>query len=77
MAKMVGKVKRFSDEKGFGFILGEDGKDYFVHWKELNMPGRKTVTANTKVEFDPVETEKGWRAEHVDIIKEDKAPENK
>jgi CspA family cold shock protein len=74
MAKNVGKVKKFNKEKGYGFITGEDGKDYFFYYTALNMSGYKTVDPNTKVEFDPLETEKGLRADHIDIIKEE-APE--
>ncbi|MBI2152058.1 cold-shock protein, partial [Candidatus Woesearchaeota archaeon] len=33
---MEGKVKFFNRVKGFGFITGDDGKDYFVHHTGLN-----------------------------------------
>ena len=33
---MLGKVKWFSAEKGYGFIRGEDGKSYFIHSSKLN-----------------------------------------
>ncbi len=71
MAKNVGKVKKFNKEKGYGFITGEDGKDYFFYYTSLNMSGFKTVDADTKVEFEAQETERGLRAVDIDIIKEE------
>ena len=37
--KMKGKVKFFNHEKEFGFIIGDDGKDYFVHKSGLENLG--------------------------------------
>ena len=71
MAKNVGKVKKFNKEKGYGFITGEDGKDYFFYYTSLNMSGFKTVDADAKVEFEAQETERGLRAVNVDVIKEE------
>lgn len=33
---MIGKVTRFFEEKGYGFIRGEDNKTYFIHSSKLN-----------------------------------------
>jgi cold shock protein len=71
MAKNVGKVKKFNKEKGYGFITGEDGKDYFFYYTSLNMSGFKTVDTDAKVEFEAQETERGLRAVDIDIIKEE------
>ena len=71
MAKSVGKVKKFNKEKGYGFITGEDEKDYFFYYTSLNMSGFKTVDADAKVEFDAQETERGLRDVNIDIIKEE------
>lgn len=68
MAKITGKVKKFSKEKGFGFIQGEDGKDYFFYYTALNMKGFKTVDPDQEVQFEVEETEKGLRAADIDII---------
>ena len=33
---MIGKVTRYFEDKGYGFIRGEDNRQYFVHWSKLN-----------------------------------------
>ena len=40
---MQGKVKWFNQEKGFGFIVGEDEKEYFVHYSQIRQEGFKTL----------------------------------
>ncbi|MBN2094977.1 MAG: cold shock domain-containing protein [Candidatus Aenigmarchaeota archaeon] len=60
---MEGTVKFFNVMKNFGFISGEDGKDYFVHssaLKEGTMLGE-----GDKVSFEPVRGDKGMKAEKV------------
>jgi len=65
---MLGKVKNFNNEKGYGFIKTEEGKDLFFHYSELQMEGFKSVNAGDKVEFEVVETEKGLRAVNIKVI---------
>lgn len=67
MAK--GTVKWFNNQKGFGFITGEDGKDVFVHFSGLNMEGFKTLEEGQNVEYDVTEGEKGPQATNVTVIK--------
>ena len=66
MAK--GTVKWFNNQKGFGFITGEDGKDVFVHFTGLNMEGFKTLEENQQVEYEVVNGEKGPQAVHVTVL---------
>lgn len=60
---MNGKVKWFNAKNHFGFIEGEDGKDYFVHMSALK-PGTK-LFENDQVTFDPIEGERGLQAQNV------------
>ena len=62
---MKGTVKWFNNQKGFGFICDEDGKDVFVHYSGINMDGFKSLEENAEVEFDVVESEKGPQAGNV------------
>ena len=66
MAK--GTVKWFNNQKGFGFITGEDGKDVFVHFTGLNMEGFKTLEENQQVEYEVVNGEKGPQAVDVSVL---------
>ncbi|MGL4934687.1 MAG: cold shock domain-containing protein, partial [Cetobacterium sp.] len=51
---MKGTVKWFNEEKGFGFITGEDGKDVFAHFSQIKKDGFKSLKENEEVEFDVV-----------------------
>ena len=62
---MKGSVKFFNRKKGFGFISGEDGKDYFVHFTAL--PKGTYLNQNDEVSFDPGEGERGPKAENVQV----------
>lgn len=62
---MRGTVKWFSDQKGYGFITGQDGKDVFVHRSAIAEAGLRTLTEGQEVEFDPVQGPKGLQAAHI------------
>ena len=66
MAK--GTVKWFNNQKGYGFITDEEGKDIFVHFSGLNMEGFKTLEEGASVEFDVTDGEKGPQATNVTVI---------
>ena len=61
----TGTVKWFNAKKGYGFISDEEGKDIFVHFSALEMPGFKVLEEGEKVEFEVVEGEKGPQAAKV------------
>ena len=61
-----GKVKWFSNVKGFGFIEKEGGgPDVFVHYSVIQGEGYKTLEEGEAVTFDMVQGEKGPQAANV------------
>lgn len=63
--QVEGKVKWFNDEKGFGFIEQEGGKDVFVHFSAIVGSGRKTLKEGQKVTMEVTNGQKGPQAENV------------
>ena len=63
---MEGTVKFFNRKKGFGFISGDDGKDYFVHFTAL--PKGVFLRDNDKVSFTGAEGDRGLKAENVQLL---------
>ena len=61
----TGKVKWFNDQKGFGFIATENGKDVFVHHSVIQGDGFKTLQENETVEYDFEDGPKGMKATKV------------
>jgi CspA family cold shock protein len=64
---MNGTVKWFNAEKGFGFITGEDGKDVFAHFSQIQKDGFKALEEGQSVEFKVVQGQKGLQAEDIVI----------
>jgi CspA family cold shock protein len=60
-----GKVKWFSNVKGYGFIEQEGGQDVFVHYSSITGEGYKTLEEGDVVTFDIVESGKGPQAANV------------
>ena len=60
-----GTVKWFNDQKGYGFITPENGKDVFVHHSAIQGDGFKTLGEGQKVEFDITDGPKGQQATNV------------
>lgn len=68
---MKGRVKMFNEQRGFGFILGDDANDYFVHISDVKSVD--ILTRGTLVEFEPTLTERGRVAKSVAISKVSKS----
>ncbi len=60
-----GTVKWFSNQKGYGFITQENGKDIFVHFSAVQGDGYKTLQEGDKVDFEVSQGPKGEQATNV------------
>ncbi len=60
-----GKVKWFSNVKGYGFIEQEGGQDVFVHYSSIQGEGYKTLEEGDVVTFEVIQGEKGPQASSV------------
>jgi len=66
--RVVGTVKWFSNERGYGFVLVDndpDEQEYFVHYSYINMDGYKTLRAEQRVSFVLTDTDRGIQAHDV------------
>ena len=63
----VGKVKWFSNQKGYGFIEQENGQDVFVHFSAIQGDGYKSLEEGQSVQFDVSQGEKGPQA--INVVK--------
>jgi cold shock protein len=60
-----GKMKWFSNQKGYGFIQTDDGEDIFVHFSAIQTEGFKTLAQGQEVDFEISEGPKGPHAANV------------
>lgn len=61
----TGQVKWFNVSKGFGFIVKDDGKEIFVHFRSIRGEGRRQLRDGQRVAFDVTDSSKGPQAEDV------------
>lgn len=62
---MVGKVKWFNADKGYGFINRGEGEDIFVHYSQIMEEGYRSLDEGQEVQFDLAQTERGLQAKKV------------
>lgn len=65
---MNGTVKWFNEEKGFGFITAEDGKEVFAHFSEIQKSGFKKLTEGEEVTFEVTKGAKGPQASNIKSV---------
>ncbi|HMA77188.1 MAG TPA: cold shock domain-containing protein [Candidatus Krumholzibacteriaceae bacterium] len=65
---MQGKVKWFNENRGYGFIRQEDGKNIYVHYSDIVGEGFRTLSENENVEYELEEKFKGIQAVRVKKI---------
>jgi CspA family cold shock protein len=61
----TGTVKWFSDQKGYGFIVSDQGQDIFVHYSGIRGTGHRSLKDGQRVEFTIIPGPKGLQAEDV------------
>ena len=65
---MESRVKWFNNEKGYGFIEYKENEDIFVHYSAILQDGYKTLNQGDNVNFDLIETEKGFQGQNVQSL---------
>ena len=62
---LTGAVKWFDEKKGYGFIEGQDGRDIFVHFSDIQADGFRKLAEGETVEYELLQGQKGPRAANV------------
>jgi CspA family cold shock protein len=60
-----GQVKWFDPKKGFGFIVGPEGQDVFVHYSQIQGDGFRSLKDGEDVDYELTEGDKGMQAREV------------
>ena len=68
--RVFGKVKWFSNDKGYGFAVTNDdpNKEYFIHYSVIEMEGYKTLKAKQAISFVIKNTDKGEQAVDIQLV---------
>jgi CspA family cold shock protein len=65
ISQASGTVKWFDARKGYGFVIGPQGQDIFVHFTKIDGTGFRALADGALVEYDAELTERGWHATRV------------
>jgi CspA family cold shock protein len=65
--RILGTVKWFNSEKGYGFLTRDNGPDVFVHFTAIQADGYRTLTEGQQVEFSVETGPKGLQAANVTL----------
>ncbi|MBN4060228.1 cold shock domain-containing protein [Planctomycetaceae bacterium AH-315-I19] len=63
-----GVVKWFDTKKGFGFIVGPDDQDIFIHFSQIEGDGFRVLSDGQRVNYDAENGERGWHATRVSVL---------
>lgn len=66
--RQTGVVKWFNTEKGYGFVVNDDGEDVFVHYRSIQAEGFKNLRENDLVQYTQIKSDKGWQAAEVVLL---------
>jgi cold shock protein len=66
--RIMGTVKWFNGDKGYGFLAREGGPDVFVHFSAIQGDGFRNLQEGQKVEFDVEKGPKGPQASNVTVL---------
>lgn len=61
----TGKVKWFDPKKGYGFIIGTEGQDVFVHYTSILGDGFRALKDGEMVNYELIKGDKGFQAKNV------------
>ncbi|MBI1370200.1 MAG: cold-shock protein [Planctomycetes bacterium] len=60
-----GQVKWFDPKKGYGFLVGPEGQDVFVHYSQIQSEGFRALKDGEWVDYELVQGDKGFQARDV------------
>jgi cold shock CspA family protein len=64
-SEQQGSIKWFNGTKGFGFITGDDGAEVFVHYRNVEGLGKRSIKPGQRVGYSVVASDKGPQADNV------------
>lgn len=65
LSDVEGNVKWFDPRKGFGFVIGPEGQDIFIHFSIIQQDGFRTLRDGERVQYSAALGAKGWAATSV------------